>query len=61
MAENWIEWGVRRTWGPAVGSVAPMGRYEAEHAARTWPGELVQRVVTAGDWTTPTAEAKEAE
>lgn len=47
-----VEWGVRRTRGD-VGSVAgPMWRHEAEHAARTWPGELVSRKVTYGEWAT---------
>ena len=52
---EWVEWGVRRTWGD-VGSVANFGRYRiiAERAARDWPGELVRRVVRADDWTTTT-------
>jgi hypothetical protein len=49
-AEQWTEWGVRRTWGD-VGSVAQMGRMEAEQCAREWPGELVSRAVTAAQWT----------
>lgn len=53
MSEQWTEWGVRRTWGPQVGSVAwfERDRRTAEVCAREWPGELVKREVVAGDWT----------
>lgn len=52
VTESWVEWGVRRTWGPAIGTVATgdMNRRTAEECAREWPGELVSRVVTAAPW-----------
>lgn len=52
MSEQWIEWGVRRTWGPSEGDVAFLERdyRTARKCAKDWPGVLVHRVVTAGDW-----------
>lgn len=51
MAETWIEWGVRRTWGD-VGSIAFIGRdyRHAHRCAKDWRGVLVHRVVTANEW-----------
>lgn len=48
---EWLEWGVRRTWGD-VGSIAYFERdyRTARKCAKDWPGELVHRVVTASDW-----------
>lgn len=53
-AETWTEWGVRRTWGVAVGEVGyfERDRRTAEKCAREWPGELVSRTVTASEWAT---------
>lgn len=49
MAEQWIEWGVRRTWG-AVDTVARLDERTARACANEWPGDLVHRIVTASDW-----------
>lgn len=51
-AEEWVEWGVRRTWGPQPGEVARFerDRRTAEKCAKDWPGTLVIRTVTAGEW-----------
>jgi hypothetical protein len=47
LTEEWIEWGVRRTWGD--GSVAHFGHGElsARRAADRWPGIVVKRWVAA--------------
>jgi hypothetical protein len=48
----WVEWGVRRTWGPQVGEVSSFERdyRTARKCAKNWPGTLVARVVSAGGW-----------